>query len=407
MTLIDRRYSALMDQQASVPVEVIDAIQEQRWHELWEPSGTIRLLNHGSFGRPFKVVRDLQQRLEIEIDADPGEHFRETHEQVMRGAADGVGRLLGLDKDKAIAFRHNVSTAIVDAVGSVARHGDTVLTTNLGYGGIEIGLRRLADMVGFQVVTIEFEGLDDVVDLGDRILGAVRAHRPAVVVLDEITSDTALLLPVTELAPAIREISPTTRVVVDGAHSGMLSPPCFDAADVWVTNLHKWPCAARGAAVIAADAGADIRPLQGSWTGDQTYPDSFTWTGTDDRTAFLTAPLALRILNLMKTSGLDTHISEVLDKACTTLSAEWDVATDARPEAMRAPWMRLVELPVVGPRTYEWAAWAMSAARRSLDLDVAVTYFGENAYVRLSAHGYNDAADYERVAELPAVLAQT
>jgi hypothetical protein len=46
----------------------------------------------------------------------------------------------------------------------------------------------------------------------------------------------------------------------------------------------------------------------------------------------------------------------------------------------------------------------MTAARRSLDLDVAVTFFGEDAYVRLSAHGYNGLADYERVAELPALL---
>jgi isopenicillin-N epimerase len=280
-----------------------------------------------------------------------------------------------------------------------------VLTTNLGYGGIEIGLRRLADLVGYRVVTIGFERLDDVVHIGERITDAVSTHRPAVVVLDEITSDTALLLPVNDLAAAIREISPATRVVVDGAHSGMLARPAIDAADVWVTNLHKWPCAARGAAVIAAARGAEVGPLQSSWTGEETYPDSFTWTGTDDRTAFLTAPLALRILDLMRTSGLDMHIAEVLDKACSALSAEWDVATDARPESMRAPWMRLVELSVPGPRTYEWAASVMTTAR-SLDLDVAVTFFGEDAYVRLSAHGYNQAADYERVAELPALLAQ-
>jgi len=68
--------------------------------------------------------------------------------------------------------------------------------------------------------------------------------------------------------------------------------------------------------------------------------------------------------------------------------------------------MRLVELPVSGPYTHDWAASAMTAARNSLDLDVAVTFFGERAYVRLSAHGYNTAADYERVAELVAVLDQ-
>lgn len=387
-----------------LPVAVTDDIAAQRWKDLWEPSGTIRLLNHGSFGRPFRIVRELQNRLEIEIDADPAEHFRETHEQVIRSAADEVARSLGVSNDKTVAFRHNVSTAIIDVVGSLAGSSDVVLTTNLGYGGIEIGSRHLGDKVGFRLVTLGFEKLDDVTLFGERVLESVREHLPAVVVLDEITSDTALLLPVNEMAGAIREISPMTKVIVDGAHSGMLSNPCIDTADVWVTNLHKWPCAARGAGVIVAGAGAEIRPLQGSWTGDETFPGSFTWTGTDDRTAFLTAPLALRVLDSMRTHGLDTHINEVLDKTCTTLSAEWDVAPDARPETMRAPWMRLVRLPVPGPRTYDWAASVMTAARRSLDLDVAVTFFGEDAYVRLSAHGYNELADYERVAGLPALL---
>ena len=392
---------------SGVPAEVVDAIGERRWQDLWKPSGTTRLLNHGAFGRPFQAVRDRQHSLRARIDADPGEFYRESHDQMIRAAADEVATSLGVGGDTAIAFRHNASTAMVDAVGSIARRDDDVLITNLGYGGIQIGLTRLAHTIGFRLITIEFDGLDDAIHLHERILETVRAHRPAVVVLDEITSDTALHLPVTELATTIRESSPNTCVVVDGAHSaGMLSNPSIDAADVWVSNLHKWPCAAPGTAVIAAQSGADIGPLQRSWTGDQTYPESFTWTGTDDYSAFLTAPIALRILDLMKGAGLDTHIDEVLDKTASVLGPEWDVPADARPETMRAPWMRLVELPVSGPYTHDWAASAMTAARNSLDLDVAVTFFGERAYVRLSAHGYNTAADYERVAELVAVLDQ-
>lgn len=390
-----------------VPGEVVEAIAQQRWHALWEPSGTTRLLNHGSFGRPFKAVRDLQQDLSARIDADPGEFFREGHEERIRSAADEVGRSLDVGNGRSVAFRHNTSTAILDAVGSLTRRDDVVLMTNLGYGGVEIGVRSLADKIGFRMVTVEFEKLDDVVDVSARVVDAVRTHRPAVVVLDEITSDTALLLPVADLAAAIREVSPGTRVVVDGAHSaGMLSSPAINLADVWVSNLHKWPCAATGAGVIVARTGAEIGPLQRSWSGEQTYPDSFTWTGTDDATAYLTAPLALEMLSLMRSAGLDGHIDAVLDDTCSALAAAWDVSTDARPETMRAPWMRLVALPVPGPRTYDWAGWAMASARRSLDLDVAVTFFGEAAYVRLSAHGYNTAADYERVAELPALLVE-
>lgn len=397
--------SRLPESTPDVAADVVEAIGDHRWQDLWEPSSTTRLLNHGSFGRPFKAVRELQCSLRTEIDADPGEFYREGHNQMIRGAADDVATLLDVGADKAVAFRHNASTAIVDAVGNMARRDDVVVITNLGYGGIQIGLTHLANMIGFRLITIEFDGLDDVLHLHERIRDAVRAHRPTVLVLDEITSDTALHLPITELATTIREISPNTRVVVDGAHSaGMLSSPSIDAVDVWVSNLHKWPCASPGTAVIVAQSAADIGPLQRSWSGDLPYPDSYTWTGTDDYSVYLTSPLALRILDRMKTAGLDAHIDEVLDKASSALAAEWEVPADARLETMRAPWMRLVELPVPGPYTHDWAAAAMTAARNSLDLDVAVTFFGERAFVRLSAHGYNTAADYERVAELPAIL---
>lgn len=390
-----------------MPVGVVDAIEKQRWQDLWQPPGRTRLLNHGSFGRPLRAVRDLQEDLGAQLDADPGEFFRENHDERIRSAADEVGRSLGVGIGRSVAFRHNASTAILDAVGSVARRDDVVLMTNLGYGGVGIGVRSLADKIGFRVVTVGFERLSLMGDLSTRVVDAVRTHRPAVIVLDEITSDTALLLPVGELATAIREVSPDTRVVVDGAHSaGMLSSPALEGSDVWVSNLHKWPCAAPGSAVIVAEDGAEIGPLQRSWSGEQTYPDSFTWTGTDDSTAYLTAPLALEMLGRMKSSGLNGHIDELLDKACSAVAADWEVPIDARPEGMRAPWMRLVELPVPGPRTQDWAAWAMATARRSLDLDVAVTFFGEGAYVRLSAHGYNTVADYQRLPELPAVLSR-
>lgn len=392
---------------SSLPVEAVDAINEHRFEDLWDPSGTTRLLNHGSFGRPFKAVRQLQQVLRGQIDADPGEYYRESQELRVRGAADQVASMFGVGSEKAVAFRHNASTALIDAVGSLVRRDDVVMATNLGYGGIEVGLNRLADMIGLRLSVIEFADLDDVNHLSERLVEAVRVQGPAVIVFDEITSDTALHLPVTELATAIRKVSPKTRLVVDGAHSaGMLSTPSIDAADVWVSNLHKWPCASPGAAVIVAESGSDIGPLQRSWTGEAAYPDSFTWTGTDDESAFLTAPLAWRILDEMKAAGLDTHIGEVLDKAASALATEWDVASDARPGSMRAPWMRLVEIPVSGVFTHDWAATVMTAARRTLDLDVAVTFFGGRPYVRLSAHGYNTAADYERVAELVAIVNQ-
>ena len=96
------------------------------------------------------------------------------------------------------------------------------------------------------------------------------------VVIDQIASPTALLLPVSEVAAAVAPVP----VLVDAAHvPGALPDLDIEALRVayWVGNLHKWAFAPRSAAVLWADpsAGAILRPLVTSWaTVSPTPPPS-------------------------------------------------------------------------------------------------------------------------------------
>lgn len=395
------------DWQPQVPDEHRALVAQGRWAELWEHPGPVALVNHGSYGRPFRAVTDLQHRLRRQVAADPAAFYRHGFHDALRHAAARVHDGLGLPPSTRVGFRHNASTALIDAVVGLSSPPAPVLVTNLGYGGVRLGVEQLGRL-GIPAEVVDLPTLPSPDLLLEHLADHVARARPGVVVVDEITSDTAMQLPVPAMVDAIGTAAPHARVVIDGAHAGgMATDPAAGLADAWITDLHKWPCAGHGAAVVAAPADSPVRPLQASWSAPEGFPDSFLWTGTDDVTAFLTAPVALELLDELLAHGLDAHARSLLAQAADVLATAWDVAPDARPPGTGAPWMRLVEVPLPDGATVAPAQLdgLMAAARAQRAVDVALTGFADRLYLRLSAHGYNQPRDYERLVDLPALVA--
>jgi isopenicillin-N epimerase len=107
--------------------------------------------------------------------------------------------------------------------------------------------------------------------------------RTRVIVVSHITSDTAAVLPVEEVARKARRLGITT--VVDGAHAvghiplDLSSIPC----DYYVGDLHKWACAPRPTAFLATKHG--LEPLVISGRKE--------FFGTTDPSCWLAVPDAL------------------------------------------------------------------------------------------------------------------
>ncbi|NBP50229.1 MAG: aminotransferase class V-fold PLP-dependent enzyme [Actinobacteria bacterium] len=188
---------------------------------------SLAYLNHGTVGAtPRRVMaeyRHIQDSIErqpaqfqlrdladVEGSGDPARPY-------MRVAAEGVARHLGCRPDD-LAFVDNATTGVNAVLRSFPfERGDEILVTSLGYGAVTSAARWVAERHGGAVRTVDLPPYDapaaDYVRLVDEAVGP----RTRIVLVDHITSQTALVLPLAGIAAACRRKG--ALVLVDAAHS--------------------------------------------------------------------------------------------------------------------------------------------------------------------------------------------
>ena len=174
----------------------------------------------------------------------------------LREAAAALAAFVGTTAD-ALVFVDNATSGCGAVLGSLdLRPGDRILVTDHGYGAVTNAARHVAARAGAEVVTMAMPW-----PRFDRA-AIVHAYREAItprtrlVILDHVTSGSALVMPVEDILALARAAG--ARVLVDGAHAPGLLPLALDAldADWWTGNLHKWAMAPRSSAILVARADA-------------------------------------------------------------------------------------------------------------------------------------------------------
>lgn len=383
------------------------------YREEWTLNPDVVPLNHGSFGGAPRVVLEGQRRLQAELEREPL-RFLAPERELERKLDDVRSRLkdlivCGFDD---LAFVRNTT----DGVNAVLRSfpfqaGDELLVTNHGYNACTNAARFAAERAGAKVTVadIPFPGASP-----DAALSAIVnafSERTKLLLVDQITSPTALILPVDRIVEAAQARG--IRVLVDAAHGPGMLPLNLDAtgADYTTGNLHKWLCVPKTAGFlhVQPEHQHEVRPTVISHAASAARPNrsrflaEFDWTGTYDPTPLLMAPAAIDFLDgLLPSGGIEAVYAANKALALTgrsILMERLGVGAPA-PEEMIGSIATLPlpdgPLPAMGQR--DPLAIALYDKHR---IEVPIVHWPATGrrWIRISAMIYNESTEYERLAD--------
>lgn len=392
------------------------------FRDQWPLDPDVIYLNHGTVGSTPRRVLVAQQQLRDEIERNPSRFLlreltsiavgaSQPEEPRLRTAARQVAAFLGA-RGEDFAFTDNVTTSVNAVLRSFPWHeGDQILITDHTYGGVENAVKFVARTCGLELRTIELpfpgqtRGLTPT-GLSGAIVDAIRAaiperhdKRSRVLLIDHITSGSALILPLQEIAAVCRERG--VAVLADGAHAPGAIPLDVTAlgVDWYGANLHKWAWTPRSCGFLWAtpERQKSLHPTVISWGLDQTFTAEFDLLGTRDPTAQLAAPAAIGFMKELGIEDVQRYNHELVWEAARLLTQRWKTELPM-PESMVGT-MATVPLPH-GAGTSKLDAVALRDALLFEDhIEVQLHAWHDRLWMRVSAQTYNEISDYEKLAD--------
>ncbi|MBG84282.1 MAG: aminotransferase [Phycisphaerae bacterium] len=368
--------------------------------EFWSLNPETTFLNHGSFGARPRDVSAAQLAIKEQLDADPFDVLVYRGQSLLDQARSRVADLVGCDIDDLVSVI-NASEAVNSVLRSISPRSDqNIVATCHGYNAVNQTVRHVCDRSGADMRTVVIEPpMPDEAGIVDSIMSHVDRDT-CLVMVDHVSSPTAMLFPVKEVIDRCHELD--VPVMVDGAHvPGMMPLNVAElGADYYTGNLHKWVSAPLGAAFLHVHPShqSSIHPIVISHDLGEGYQQEFAWTGTRDPSAFFAVPSAIDWFeSRFGWDAVQAHNRDLVSWATGRLCEEWSVEPLDVPESSRATSMRTIALPDTVKGHFDdiedWRIWLREHHR----IDAAVHDWANRWWVRLSAHVYNRPEDYEHL----------
>jgi isopenicillin-N epimerase len=374
----------------------------------WALDPAITYLNHGTVGAPPRRVLEAQQKLRDEIERQPSRFLlreltdislgREQQTRPrLRVAADAVAAFLGVE-GKDLAFVDNATTGINAVLHTFDfRADDQLLILDHAYGAVKNAAEYTTRLRGACIRVVDMPDLTSGTEaLVPAIEKALTSHTRLLLV-DHITSDSALILPVAEIASLCHRRG--IAVLVDGAHAPGAIPLNIASlgVDWYAGNLHKWAWSPRSSGVLwthPARQNGLHHPVV-SWGLDQGFVPEFDWPGTRDPTPHLVAPVAIQYMTELGLQSVQRYNHELAWSAGTAMASHWKTALLGPESAIGT--MVSVTLPERLASTPEEAGRLRNALLFEDNIEVHVSAPRGRIHVRVSAQIYNDMDDVERL----------
>jgi isopenicillin-N epimerase len=370
---------------------------------LWMLDPAVSFLNHGSFGARLRSVVEAQEEWRRRFEARPVEFLDREAIALHDDAKRAVGTFLGMSPE-----RFGFITNATDGVNAVLRSiriepGDELVTINHAYPAVRCAMRFFAERAGARyieaIVPTPVRAPESIVES----IASILSDRTHLVIVDEITSPTALRLPVQRILELCDDRG--IDVLIDGAHApGMLEVDVESLNPAYYTgNLHKWIGAPPGAAFlwVRDDRIGEIHPTVISLKLGEGFVEEFRWQGTRDISPWLAAVDAINAMDELlgeeSWPRIRAHNHAMATWAQHLLARAWEVEPISPRDGSMLGSMCAVPLPERA-RRFESKEALQARIRDEHRIEAPVTECGDRWFIRASCQVYNTADEYERLA---------
>ena len=379
----------------------------------WSIDPGVTFLNHGSFGATPIAVSAYRDDLRNRIEAQLVRFFMRECFDLWGTQRKRAAEFIGADPD-GLAFVTNATTGVNTVLSSmVLRSGDEILVTDHEYNACRNAVDRTAQRCGASVKVVELplplSGPEEVVAAVQNAL----TDRTRLLLIDHVTSQTGIVLPVGDVATLCR--SRGVEVLVDGAHAPGMLDLDVDAlgVDYYTGNFHKWVCTPKTVAVlwVAPQHRERVRPLVTSHGANMPAADvaaafhnEFDWVGTIDPTPVLSTGFTIDHMASMVDGGwpaIRKHNHDLVVRGRRILNEALE-QEPLVPESMLGS-LAAVRLPDRVTDASE-SLWDPDPIQNTLlfdhDIEVPIIAWGEpgKRLLRISTQLYNSEEQIHRLA---------
>ena len=369
----------------------------------WMLGPDVTYLNHGSFGARPRAVYEHQSSLLDDFERQPVQSIVADTEAVLPSIRERLADFIGTTPDR-LDLVANASEAVNSILRSLdLQPGDELLIPDHAYNAVHQTLRYVARRTGAVVKVVHIPlPIHDEESMVQPILDAFTS-RTRLLLIDHITSPTALVFPIAGLVRAARNRG--VDVLVDGAHGPGMMQLDLDAlgATWYVGNLHKWVCAPVGAAFIATDPSrlSSLHPAVISHGYEQGHTEEFNWQGTRDYTPWRCIPFVLDWVEARwGWEALRVHNHRLVVWAQDMLCDSWGVDPLTPRDGRLLGSMATLELPNSIRDRHDSEKSLHDLLLREHSIEVPIMEWDGKLWLRISAQAYNTPDDYRRLDEV-------
>jgi isopenicillin-N epimerase len=374
----------------------------------WMLQEGLAFLNHGSFGALPRAVFEVQHGWRTRIEADPIEMMGRRGEQMIEDAKKAVGAQFGMKRED-FGFVTNATEGANAVLRSLSlKPGDELLTTNHVYHAVRQTMKWSAREAGatFREIAIPLP-IASSQQICEIVLEAL-SPRTRLLVIDHITSPSALVFPLEEIVTGCRQRG--VEVLADGAHAPGMVPLNVEKinATYYTANLHKWVCAPKGTAFlwVSPERQSKVHPAVISHNLDQGLAREFAWQGSRDLSSWLSAPAALSFMGKFGWENVMRHNHQLACWAQQLLVGRWGVEPISPMDGSLLGSMATVRLPEPLASIKDTVR-LQQQLHDEFALETPLVGWDGKVLLRVSCQIYNEPREYERLAEVVLRLAGT